>query len=56
MHRIVRPEGSVIIRDHVDVLVKLNTITQQMRWKGRILHGENGAFHSQKLLIIDTSQ
>ena len=56
MQRILRPEGAVIIRDHVDVLAKVKGIIEQMRWKGKLLQGENGLFHPEKLLLIDNSE
>ncbi|KAI4334761.1 hypothetical protein L6164_013473 [Bauhinia variegata] len=56
MHRILRPDGAVIIRDHVDILVKVERIVDQIRWKGKILHSEGGAFHPEKILIIDNSE
>jgi hypothetical protein len=36
MDRILRPEGAVIIRDKVDVLVKVEKIANAMRWKTRL--------------------
>ncbi|KAG6767556.1 hypothetical protein POTOM_028766 [Populus tomentosa] len=54
MHRILRPEGAVIIRDHVDIIVEVKGIAEKMKWNGRILHSENGAFHPEKILLIDT--
>ncbi|KAG5242085.1 methyltransferase [Salix suchowensis] len=50
MHRILRPEGAVIIRDHVDTIVAVKGIAEKMRWNGRVLHSENGAFHPEKIL------
>lgn len=55
MYRILRPEGAVIIRDHVDIIAKVKDITDQMKWKGKILHSENGPFHPDKILFIDNS-
>lgn len=55
MYRILRPEGAVIIRDHVDIIVKVKDITDQMKWKGKILHSENGPFHPDKILFVDNS-
>ena len=56
MQRIVRPYGAVIIRDHVDVIVKVKKVIDQIRWNGKILHSENGPFHSEKVLIVDNSE
>ncbi|XP_019441596.1 PREDICTED: probable methyltransferase PMT19 [Lupinus angustifolius] len=55
MQRIIRPEGSIIVRDHIDVLVKVEKIVNQMRWDGKIFHTENGAFHQEKVLIFYNS-
>ncbi|XP_052195149.1 probable methyltransferase PMT19 isoform X2 [Diospyros lotus] len=52
MYRILRPEGAVIIRDHVDIIVKLKDITHKMRWDGKIFHSENGPLHPEKILLI----
>ena len=55
MDRILRPEGAVIIRDHVDVVVKTKRVAEQLRWQSRIVHSEKGPFHPEKLLIVDNS-
>ncbi|XP_059662077.1 probable methyltransferase PMT18 [Cornus florida] len=51
MDRILRPEGAVIIRDVVEDLVKVKSITDGMRWKGQIMDHENGPFNPEKVLI-----
>ncbi|GAV69655.1 Methyltransf_29 domain-containing protein [Cephalotus follicularis] len=56
MYRILRPEGAVIIRDHVDIIVKVKSITDRMRWNSKILHTERGPFHPEKILLVDESQ
>lgn len=56
MYRILRPQGAVIIRDHVDIIVKVKGITDQMKWNGRVLHSENGPFHPEKILLVDNSE
>ncbi|RWW23996.1 hypothetical protein GW17_00011733 [Ensete ventricosum] len=55
MDRILRPEGAVIIRDHVDVIVKAKQAADRLRWQSKIIHSENGPFHPEKLLIVDNS-
>ncbi|KAG9447133.1 hypothetical protein H6P81_013261 [Aristolochia fimbriata] len=55
MNRILRPEGTVIIRDHVDVIVRAKAIADQMRWQSQISHSEYGAFHPEKVLFVDNS-
>ncbi|KAJ9178418.1 hypothetical protein P3X46_010303 [Hevea brasiliensis] len=56
MYRILRPEGAVIIRDHVDIIVKLHGITDRIRWHSKVLHSENGPLHPEKILLIDNSK
>lgn len=55
MRRIIRPHGAAIIRDHVDIIVKVKDITDKMRWKAKIFHSENGPFHPEKILLVDNS-
>ncbi|GMH29559.1 hypothetical protein Nepgr_031402 [Nepenthes gracilis] len=51
MDRILRPEGSVIFRDDVDVLVKVKMITDGMMWDSQIIDHEDGALVREKLLF-----
>ncbi|XP_009596895.1 putative methyltransferase PMT18 [Nicotiana tabacum] len=51
MDRILRPEGTVIFRDVVEVLVKIKSITDGMRWQSRIVDHESGPFNPEKILI-----
>ncbi|RWW02888.1 hypothetical protein BHE74_00019189 [Ensete ventricosum] len=51
MDRILRPEGTVIIRDTVDVLTKVQSITDRMRWKSRTMDHESGPFNPEKILL-----
>ncbi|KAK0595185.1 hypothetical protein LWI29_004322 [Acer saccharum] len=51
MDRILRPEGSVIIRDDVDVVVKMKKITDAMNWDSRIVDHEDGPHVREKLLF-----
>lgn len=51
MDRILRPEGAVIIRDHVGVLMKVNTVAQGMRWKTKMEDHEDGPLVSEKVLF-----
>uniref|UniRef100_A0A7N0UGP8 Methyltransferase n=1 Tax=Kalanchoe fedtschenkoi TaxID=63787 RepID=A0A7N0UGP8_KALFE len=51
MDRILRPEGTVIFRDTVDVLVKIQGITDGMRWKSQIMDHESGPFNPEKILL-----
>ncbi|KAM7491644.1 hypothetical protein LguiA_034565 [Lonicera macranthoides] len=51
MDRILRPEGSVIIRDDVDILVKVKRITDAMKWDSQIVDHEDGPLEREKLLF-----
>lgn len=51
MDRILRPEGTVIIREAVEVLTKIREITDRMRWKSMIMDHESGPFNPEKLLV-----
>lgn len=52
MDRILRPEGSVIIRDEVDVLNKVNKIVGGMRWEAKMMDHEDGPLVPEKILVI----
>lgn len=51
MDRILRPSGGVIIRDDVDVLLKVKSITEAMQWEGRIADHEKGPHQREKILF-----
>lgn len=51
MDRILRPEGTVIFRDTVEVLVKVKAIADRMRWKSQIMDHESGPFNPEKILV-----
>ncbi|KAK9145953.1 hypothetical protein Sjap_005856 [Stephania japonica] len=51
MDRILRPEGTVIFRDTVEVLVKVQSITDRMRWSSQIMDHEGGPFNPEKILV-----
>lgn len=51
MDRILRPEGSVIIRDDVDMLVKIKSIIDHMDWDSQIADHEDGPHEREKLLF-----
>ncbi|KAL7147506.1 hypothetical protein ABFS83_06G111700 [Erythranthe nasuta] len=51
MDRILRPEGSVIIRDDVDTLVKVKRIADGMNWDSQIVDHEDGPLEREKLLF-----
>ncbi|KAK9071636.1 hypothetical protein SSX86_008065 [Deinandra increscens subsp. villosa] len=51
MDRILRPEGSVIIRDDVDLLVKVKRIAEGLNWESQIVDHEDGPLVREKLLF-----
>ncbi|KAI8550595.1 hypothetical protein RHMOL_Rhmol06G0119400 [Rhododendron molle] len=52
MDGILRPEGSVVIRDDVDILVKVKRITDGLNWDSQIVDHEDGPFNREKLLFV----
>lgn len=51
MDRIVRPEGCVIIRDDVDMLVKVKSIVNGLEWDTIIVNHEDGHLKKEKVLF-----
>ncbi|KAJ4917124.1 putative methyltransferase PMT18 [Raphanus sativus] len=51
MDRILRPEGTVVFRDTVEMLTKIQSITNGMKWMSRILDHEKGPFIPEKILL-----
>lgn len=51
MDRILRPEGAVIFRDEVDVLVKVKKMIGGMRWDAKMVDHEDGPLVPEKVLI-----
>ncbi|KAA8532983.1 hypothetical protein F0562_032900 [Nyssa sinensis] len=51
MDRILRPEGAVIFRDNVDVLIKVKKIVGGMRWDTKMMDHEDGPLTPEKILI-----
>lgn len=51
MDRILRPEGSLIIRDDVDILVKVKRIADGLNWDSQIIDHEDGPLEREKLLF-----
>ncbi|KAL2458355.1 putative methyltransferase PMT15 [Abeliophyllum distichum] len=51
MDRILRPEGSLIIRDDVDILVKVKRIADGLNWESNIVDHEDGPLEREKLLF-----
>lgn len=51
MDRILRPEGAVIFRDDVDVLIKVKKIVGGMRWNIKLVDHEDGPLVPEKILV-----
>ncbi|KAL2484626.1 putative methyltransferase PMT2 [Abeliophyllum distichum] len=51
MDRILRPEGAVILRDEVDVLVKVKKMIGGMRWDSKLMDHEDGPLVPEKILV-----
>nr|GLL39322.1 probable methyltransferase PMT15 [Ipomoea trifida] len=51
MDRILRPEGSVIIREDVDLLNKVKRIADGLKWESHIVDHEDGPLVREKLLF-----
>ncbi|KAH0975691.1 hypothetical protein GBA52_017590 [Prunus armeniaca] len=51
MDRILRPEGAVIFRDHMDVLVRVSKIVRGMRWNTKMVDHEDGPLVPEKVLF-----
>uniref|UniRef100_A0A5B6YYI5 Methyltransferase n=1 Tax=Davidia involucrata TaxID=16924 RepID=A0A5B6YYI5_DAVIN len=51
MDRILRPEGAVIFRDDVDVLIKVKKIVGRMRWDTKMVDHEDGPLVPEKVLV-----
>lgn len=51
MDRILRPEGGVIFRDDVDMLIKIKRITDGLNWDSQIVDHEDGPLEREKLLF-----
>ncbi|KAL9364421.1 hypothetical protein Peur_042294 [Populus x canadensis] len=51
MDRILRPEGAVIFRDEVDVLVKVRKMVGGMKWDTKMVDHEDGPLVPEKILV-----
>lgn len=51
MDRVLRPEGSLIIRDDVDMLLKVKRVADALNWDSRIVDHEDGPLEREKLLF-----
>ncbi|AQK73504.1 Generic methyltransferase [Zea mays] len=52
MDRILRPRGTVIIREDVDLLVKVKSLADGMRWESQIVDHEDGPLVREKILLV----
>uniref|UniRef100_A0A7C9D7B0 Methyltransferase n=1 Tax=Opuntia streptacantha TaxID=393608 RepID=A0A7C9D7B0_OPUST len=53
IYRVLRPHGAVIVRDHVDVVVKVKDLMENMGWNPTLSHSEVGPHHPEKVLFVD---
>lgn len=51
MDRILRPEGSVLLRDEVDVLNHVKKIAAGMRWDVKLVDHEDGPLVPEKIMV-----
>ena len=51
MDRILRPEGSIILRDDVDMIVKVREMIDAMQYTTRIIDHEDGPLERVKILF-----
>ncbi|MCL7032118.1 hypothetical protein MKW94_001851 [Papaver nudicaule] len=51
MDRLLRPEGSVIFKDGMDVLLKAKSIANGLKWKTQLLDHDDGAHTKEKILF-----
>lgn len=50
--RTLRPEGSVIVRDDLDMLIMIKKITDWMEWDCQIIDHEDGPLEREKLMFV----
>ena len=51
MDRILRPEGTVVMRDNVETLTKVERIAKGMKWNTQIVDHEKGPYNPEKILV-----
>ena len=52
MDRILRPEGAIIFRDEVDVLMKVKRLAGGIRWSTKMVDHEDGPLLTEKVLFV----
>ena len=55
MDRILRPEGTVVIRDHPEVIERVNRIARAIRWTATIHEKEPGSQGRERILVATKS-
>ncbi|XP_028798163.1 probable methyltransferase PMT15 [Neltuma alba] len=50
MDRVLRPRGSVIVRDDVDVVMRVKTVAEAVGWQTTVADHEDGPLHRHKIL------
>lgn len=50
MDRILRPEGTVILRDDIDILLRVDKVVNGMRWKTMMANHEDSPHIREKVL------
>jgi hypothetical protein len=53
MDRILRPEGTVVFREGVELLTKIKSVTDAMKWRSNIMDHESGPFNPEKILVAE---
>ena len=51
MDRILRPEGTVVLRDNVEMLTKVEKIAKGIKWNTQIVDHEKGPYNPEKILV-----
>lgn len=51
MDRILRAGGALIFRDVVEVVVKIQSIIDGMKWQSKIIDHEDGPLNPHKILV-----
>lgn len=55
MDRMLRPEGTVVVRDSPEVIDKVSRITNTVRWTASIHDKEPGSNGREKILVATKS-
>lgn len=55
MDRILRPEGTVVVRDSPEVLEKVARVARVVRWKATVYDKEPGSYGKEEVLVATKS-